>query len=285
MLYNVRTDMASESNVLKIYNGCDELSADDLELRRCEIHGIKAEELLVRTAKAADVLGKNSGRYTTLSLDKIIQRRENSFEDACFALAEVIRTTIAFEPASVLVAALGNPDITPDALGTLCASDIIVTQHLKKLQPELFSDFCSVSLVRTGVLGTTGIESASHIRVICDRLHPDAVIAVDALAGADPSRLCRSIQVTDAGISPGSGVGNNREALDRDFLSVPVISIGVPTVVDASAFSPDDENSGLFVTPRSIDTDVRSSARLIAYGINLALHRKLTISDVDMLIG
>ena len=184
----------------------------------------------------------------------------------------------------MLVAALGNPDITPDALGPLTASHLIVTRHLKHSGDPIFSSFHSLALCRTGVLGTSGIESALHIKTLCDLLKPELVIAVDALAGSDPDRLCRCVQVSSAGISPGSGVGNDRQELSAESLGVPVIAIGIPTVIDAGILG-GEELSGLFVTPRSIDALVRSGARVIAYGINLAVHQGLGIGDIDMLVS
>ena len=182
------------------------------------------------------------------------------------------------------MAALGNPDITPDALGSLAASNIIVTRHLKQQIPADFAAFSSLALSRPGVLGTSGIESAQQIKLLCSRLSPDLVIVIDALAGADLDRLCRCVQVSSAGISPGSGVGNDRQSLSAETLGVPVVAIGIPTVIDAGVFG-EESLSGLFVTPRSIDTLVRSGARVIAYGINLAVHQGLGIGDIDMLVS
>ncbi len=182
----------------------------------------------------------------------------------------------------VLVAALGNPDITPDALGPLCAAQVLATRHLKQSGDALWRDFSSVSLCRPGVLGTSGVESAEQIRALCAAVRPSLVIAVDALAGAEPDKLCRSVQVCDSGISPGAGVCNDRARIDRAFLGVPVTAVGVPTVTDAAC---GDEGRGLFVTPRDIDSSVRSCARIIAYGINLALHRGLSVEDIDGLVG
>ena len=140
-----------------------------------------------------------------------------------------------------------------------------------------------MSVFRTGVLGTTGIESAALVRGVVSLVRPDRVIAVDALSAREAARLCRAVQVTDAGIVPGSGVGNDRAAVNQKSLGLPVLAIGVPTVVDASAFSDSPDAAGMFVTPRDIDASVRDVAKLIGYGINLALHDGLTVADIDML--
>ena len=177
----------------------------------------------------------------------------------------------------MLVAALGNPDITPDALGSLAAESILVTRHLKETQPEDFAAFCSLALCRPGVLGTTGMESALQVKTLCKALRPDLVVVIDALAGAEAEHLCRTLQVTDAGIAPGSGGGNNRLEFSK-------VSIGMPTVVDAGVFG-GEAVSGMFVTPRNIDSLVRAAGRVIGYGVNLALHRGISIEDVDALLG
>ena len=183
----------------------------------------------------------------------------------------------------MLVAALGNPDITPDALGSLAAGSILVTRHLKKSGSPGFEGFFSLALCRPGVLGTSGIETASQVSVLCRELAPSFVIAIDALAGTEADRLGRAVQVSDAGISPGSGVGNDRQELSKNSLGVPVVSIGVPTVIDAGLFG-GDALSGMFVTPRSIDSLVRSGARVIGYAVNMAVHH-LSIADIDALVG
>ena len=156
------------------------------------------------------------------------------------------------------------------ALGSLCAEHVLVTRHLRERQPALFASFAPTAVCRTGVLGTSGMESALQLRAICRAISPRCVVAVDALAGAEPSRLCRTVQVCSTGIAPGSGVGNDRERLDKASLRVPVTAVGIPTVIDASLFSGDEALRGLFVTPRGIDELVRRGARLIGCAIDLA---------------
>ena len=134
------------------------------------------------------------------------------------------------------------------------------------------------------MLGSSGIESAVQIKLLCDEIRPELVIVIDALAGADLDRLCRCIQISSSGISPGSGVGNDRQELSRETLGAPVLSIGIPTVMDAGILA-GEEMAGLFVTPRSIDSLVRAGARAIGYGINMAVHRGLSIEDMDLLLG
>ena len=185
-------------------------------------------------------------------------------------------------PRSALVAALGNPDVTPDAVGPLAAQSVLVSRHL--VRDPLFRSLCPTALCRTGVLAMTGMESAFQIRTLCSALHPDCVVVVDALAGSDPGGLCRSVQVSDAGIAPGSGVGNDREAIDRQLLGVPVVSVGVPTVTDASSLVQGSGLDTLFVTPRYIDSSVRQLGRLLGYGINAALTPGLSVEDMELLL-
>lgn len=198
----------------------------------------------------------------------------------------------------ILVAGLGNAEITPDAIGPWSVDNILVTRHLKALSPDDFADFSSVAALRSGVLGTTGIESAKLVSIVAEELKPSAVIVIDALASKEMDRLCRTLQITNTGIVPGSGVGNSREALNRATLGVPVIAIGVPTVVDAATLAiqlaskagldlPDDaiRSNGMIVTPRDIDSSARDAAKLVGYGVNLALHKGMTVTDVDMFLN
>lgn len=278
-----RTDLASEARSML---SVDAAQLSGVEAREDELYSLRVNAVEILSQDGAEKLSKPMGKYFTLSLGRHFERGSENFENAARALAELIRRCMGQQSvASCLIAALGNPDITPDALGSLAASNILVTRHLKAGGSESFKGFISTTLCRTGVLGTTGVESAAQIRALCALIKPELVIAVDALAGSELDDLCRSIQVCDSGISPGSGVGNDREALNFASLGVPVVAVGMPTVIDASALCRADGLEGLFVTPRGIDSLVRNSARVIGYGINLALHPGLTVEDIDMLVG
>ena len=281
MAINVRTDMASEAHRdYKKGKALPGVSAKEETLNGFPLYSVE-----IKNKDGAQALRKPVGKYYTLEPERFFERGSDSFAPAAQAVAQLIKNCFdGLTPSSVLVAALGNPDITPDALGPLTASHLIVTRHLKHSGDPIFSSFHSLALCRTGVLGTSGIESALHIKTLCALLKPELVIAVDALAGSDPDRLCRTIQVNSAGVAPGSGVGNDREELSLDYLGVPVVGIGVPTVIDSELFG-SGSNTHMFVTPRNIDSLVRSAARLIGYGIDLAVHDGLSIGDIDMLIG
>ncbi len=280
-----RSDMAAEIYSLSQGSAVKSPSCSGLSVRDERLFGLPVNCVEISDLKASVMLGKPVGSYFTLELPASAHRSSESFPSAVRAVAELIRRCAGNIPDETLIAALGNPDITPDAIGPLAASNILVTRHMKKSGFPEFAPFRSVALCRTGVLGTTGVESAAQIKTLCRELGVGLVIAVDALACAEVSHLCRTVQISSSGIVPGSGVGNDREKLDREFLGVPVVAVGVPTVIDAAVFSDDEALRGMFVTPRSIDSLVRCASRIIGYGIDLALHDGLAIEDVDMLVG
>ena len=255
-------------------------------------------EVLDRRGEAA--LGKPIGKYVTVELDALVRREENAFPEACSLLSEALRELLPLSPGDAcLVVGLGNRAITPDAVGPDAVDCVMVTRHLTEQLPEDFGAFRPVSAVCSGVLGTTGIESSALVRAVAESVRPAAVVAIDALASRSPDRLCRTVQIADTGIIPGSGVGNARMALNRETLGVPVIAVGVPTVVDAATLTVDlasragvtpdpaafGDAGGMIVTPREIDKNVRDVAKLIGYALNLALHDGLTIADVDMFLS
>lgn len=284
---NFRTDLAAEARDAWLQGS--EAALSGVEESRETRRGFEVQVLEIREKEAADILCKPIGRYATVSLDPLLRREEDAFPRACAVLAEELQRQLALpEEGGVLVVCLGNPDMTPDAVGPLAAGHLLVTAHLKRAMPEDFAAFRTVSVLRTGVLGTTGVESARLTEAVVSLVRPAAVVAVDALAAGDAARLCRAVQITDAGIVPGSGVGNARSALNRRTLGVPVVAVGVPTVVDAAALCGSAENpavAGMFVTPRDIDARVREAGRLVGCAVDLALHRGLTLADVEALLS
>ena len=274
-----RTDLAAEA-AARLDNCPEGVTADTLN-----IHGCTVSRVVITSAEGAAALGKPVGKYLTLEMANCVTRRTLNFPDCASALRDLLRSFPAVERAnSFLIACLGNRAVTPDAVGPCVSDSLIVTRHLKSSLPEDFAAFSSVAVLRTGVLGTTGIESAQAIRAMCELVRPDCVIAVDALASGEVGRLCRNVQLCDTGISPGSGVGNDRAEISETYLGCPVIAVGVPTVADASALCDDECAEHMFVTPRNIDELVKSASKLIAYGIDLALHAGLTIADIDALV-
>lgn len=280
MYRRFRTDLAAEQRELTA--GAGELKGVRAETQQRGGFDVTTVEIL--DVEGARSLCKPIGKYITLGLEPLMCRTSEAFEDAAELLAELIRGLLPADSGKgTLVAGLGNDEMTPDAVGPLAVNSVIATRHLKRGMPEDFAAFTTVSAVKPGVLGATGIESAELLRSACRAADPARLIAVDALASASLERLCRTVQLTDAGIVPGSGVGNDRAAVNQKSLGLPVLAIGVPTVVDASAFSDSPDAAGMFVTPRDIDASVRDVAKLIGYGINLALHDGLTVADIDML--
>ena len=280
MYRHFRTDLAAEQRELTA--GAGELKGVRANTQTRGGFDITTVEIL--DAEGEKALCKPIGKYVTLGLEPLMCRTSEAFEDAAELLAELIRSLLPSDDGKgTLVAGLGNDEMTPDAVGPLAVNSVIATRHLKRGMPEDFAAFTTVSAVKPGVLGATGIESAELLRSACRAADPARLIAVDALASASLDRLCRTVQLTNAGIVPGSGVGNDRAAVNQKSLGLPVLAIGVPTVVDAAAFSDSPDADGMFVTPRDIDASVRDVAKLIGYGINLALHDGLTVADIDML--
>lgn len=280
---SLRTDLASEAHRL-LKNGQRDLSPlPGIEAREEERNGFSLFRVRVLDGQGAEALGKPVGSYCTLEAERFLPRGDGRFPLLAETLADVIREMLGKPAASTLVVGLGNTEITPDALGPLAVRAVFPTRHFKQSGDPLFQDFSEVSTCAPGVLASSGIESARQIAALCREIRPDRVIVIDALAGAEPGRLCRTVQIADSGIAPGSGVGNDRAALSRDTLGVPVLAIGVPTVVDAAYFG-DDSFRGWFMTPKSIDEAMRCGARLLGYAIDLALHPGLSVEDVAALI-
>ncbi len=281
MMTNGRTDLASEVR-RRLCGGGSVTELPGVRAREERLAEFPVTTVEILDERGEKALGKPRGTYITMELPELVR---DCFEEAARTLALLIRRCAGVLPRRVLLAALGNPDITPDAIGPLTAGQLLVTAHLKERDPESFAPFRSTLLCRPGVLGTSGVESARQIRALCGETRPELVIAIDALAGADLQLLCRSVQICSSGIAPGSGVGNAREALNRESLGLPVLAVGVPTVLDASALSEDPALRGMFVTPRAIDGLVRGCARLIGAGLNLALHPGLSLEEMSLLLG
>lgn len=296
----IRTDLAVEARQLWQENAEETTTLPGVRASEQTRGSFSVVTVEVLDRRGEEALGKPAGKYITVELDGLVRREENAFADAAGLLAEVLRGLLPpGDAGSLLVAGLGNRGITPDAIGPEAVDHVIVTRHLKEKLPEDFAFFRPVSAVCSGVLGTTGIESSDLVRAVAEEVRPTAVFAIDALASRGPERLCRTVQIADTGIVPGSGVGNARQALNRETLGVPVIAIGVPTVVDAATLTLDlaeragaaldpacfGEIGGMIVTPRDIDKNVRDIAKLIGYSLNLAFHDGLSIEDVDMLLS
>ena len=264
------------------------------------LEGFAVHEVRILSEDAAREIGKPQGRYLTLELDALIRREEDAFPRACKALSTLLRELLPHpNNGPVLIAGLGNRMITPDAIGPQTADHVIATRHLVAQSPAIFADWRPVSTLAPGVLGQTGVETGEVICGVLDRVRPAAVIAVDALAAGRLSRLLRTVQLTDTGITPGAGVGNARAALNKETLGVPVIAVGVPTVVDGATLAHeissqlgqpacealDDLSQPVMITTRDIDREVADISRMIGYAVNMALHPHLSVADIDLYLS
>ena len=297
-----RTDLAVEARELT-RQGAGATELEGVRAREETREGYPVTRVEVLNETGAKALGKPVGTYITLDLAALARREEDAFPRAARALAAELGLLCKDVPPSapVLVVGLGNRAITPDAIGPGAADHTLVTRHLVERAPEHFGSFRPVAALAAGVLGTTGVESGELVRAVTEKIRPSCVIAVDALASRSLSRVCTTVQLADTGITPGSGVGNARAALDRASLGVPVIAVGVPTVVDGATLAADllaeagqahldpqalrGAGEGLMVTPRDIDARVTDLAKVVGFGINLALQTGLTVEDVELFLS
>ena len=291
---NFRTDLALERKEM-IKTGLAGVKVKEYENDECKTTVIDIESSL-----AAQKLDKGIGRYITIEMNPFSHEAPVS-DGRLQALMDSIKKLLPNGNGTVLVAGVGNMSITSDALGPMTASMIFATRHIddelrksagfdEKLRPV-----CAVS---AGVLGQTGIESSEYIKSICDTVKPDCVITIDALAAGSVSRLGNTVQMSDTGIAPGSGIGNARKRIDEGYLGVPVIAIGVPTVVDvlslacelsgADIKSIDKKQmknaSGLIVAPKDIDLMVKNASYLLALALNCALQPTLSVKELYALM-
>ncbi len=268
---NSRTDLALEC--MDFAGGA---AMEGVTYRRFTQGRLACEEVTVSSLQAAERLGKPVGRYLTADPAPFAWDSGISFQEA-EDLAGCLSALLPAHCRQVLVAGLGNRSITPDAYGPQVADQILVTRHLpSSLTRRIGLDGVNpVSAVAPGVLGQTGVESAELIRAVCRLVQPQAVIVVDALACSGLKRLGRTVQMSDAGIVPGSGVHNNRRKLDRKTLGVPVIGVGVPMVAEMDGAVPP-----LIVTPREIDLILEHAAKLTACAINKALQPSLPMEEI-----
>ena len=291
-----RTDLAVEAiENHKSAAALPHVRQSDRMLEGFAVHGVR-----ILSEDAAREIGKPQGRYLTLELDALIRREEDAFPRACKALSTLLRELLPRpNDGPVLIAGLGNRMITPDAIGPQTADHVIATRHLVAQSPAVFADWRPVSALAPGVLGQTGVETGEVICGVLDRVRPAAVIAVDALAAGRLSRLLRTVQLADTGITPGAGVGNARAALNEETLGVPVIAVGVPTVVDGATLAHeissqldephcealDDLSQPVMITTRDIDREVADISRMIGYAVNMALHPHLSVADIDLYLS
>ncbi|RKN79009.1 GPR endopeptidase [Paenibacillus ginsengarvi] len=322
-MYSVRTDLALEAKEMASGRYGDAIPGVHTEA--LEDDDMKVTKMHISTAEGGQAVGKLPGHYITIEVPRL-REQDSDLQDRVatrFAqeFAPFLQRIGLGKEAKALIIGLGNNNVTPDALGPLVVENVMVTRHYFELMPDQVSPgYRPVSAVAPGVLGTTGIETSEIVQGIVEKSRPDFVIAIDALASRALERVNTTIQIADTGIHPGSGVGNKRKGLTQEFLGVPVIAIGVPTVVYASTIvnstmdmmlghfknqtSKTDQIFGmldsmeenerlqlvkevldpvghnLLVTPKDIDQFIEDIANIIASGLNAALHDAIDQDNV-----
>ena len=263
-------------------------SRPGLEVRCRERGGYALTAMDLTDPHRAAELQRPMGKYITMELGPYLHRQRDFFARGAGCIARELAALLPEGEGPTLVVGLGNRSLTADAVGPLALPHILVTRHMLAAMPEEFAGFSSVAALATGVLGETGLESSELIAAAAEKLRPRCVIVLDALAAATREKLCAVLQLTDTGLTPGSGVGNHRKEVSRRTLGVPVLALGLPTVIRAEQLVGEEtpaEGEPLFVTPRDIDQRVRELSRMMAYGIDLALQPHLTVEDITGLLG
>lgn len=327
MADNIRCDLAIEAREMITEVQGDDYVIPGVSVDTESVHSyIHITRVHVESEEGQRELGKEPGHYVTLEMPARFYGQQKIYEEMCRVcakeLAHLTEQHLKSENDSVLVIGLGNWNITADALGPRVIHSLMITRHLKEYMPEEIDEgirpVCGIS---PGVLGLTGIETGEIVRGLVERLHPNLVIAIDALCSRKVERINTTIQFSDTGITPGEGVGNKRKSINQENLGVPVIAIGVPTVVDAATIAGDsidwvirrlknemqseqplyrflndlegEDKYGLIresiapafgnfiVAPKEVDSVIEDISKVIANGINIALHKGITLSDVD----
>ncbi|MBE6935678.1 MAG: GPR endopeptidase [Ruminococcaceae bacterium] len=296
----IRTDLAAEAAAY--YRETDGRTPEGVRVQEYRRQGYAVTRVDVDDDCGAAAIGKPRGRYLTVELDALLHRESQSFARASMAIAEELRPLLPRDAADpVMVAGIGNAAITPDAIGPEAVRHTMVTRHMIARMPREFAAFRPVAAVCPGVPGTTGVETAELLRGVVERVRPAAMIVVDALASRRMARVCRTVQIADTGLSPGSGVGGDSIPLSRDTFGIPVIALGVPTVVDSLTLTIDTlldvgqsipeevqlrrDHDRMIVTPRDIDARVAELGKLLGYALNLALHPGLTMEDMELYLA
>ncbi|RBP45480.1 GPR endopeptidase [Garciella nitratireducens] len=324
---SIRTDLAVEAREMVQEETKKEVPGVAVNVE--QQGDIKITRVKIEKEVGQKIMGKPIGNYITLEIPQIREKGEKFKEDLAQELAKELNTMVhkkVNKDATTLVVGLGNWNITPDSLGPKVISKLMVTRHLLENIPDMVDqELTPVCAISPGVLGITGIETSEIVKGIVEKIKPNLVIAIDALASRRAERVNTTIQMTDSGINPGSGVGNKRKALNKDSLGIPVIAIGIPTVVDATTLANDtidlmldamikEATQGkefynmlkeinreekhmlirqilhpyvgdLMVTPKEVDLIIDDISLVVANGINIALHPGIGLEDVNRYIN
>lgn len=236
------------------------------------------ERIRITSDDGARSIGRPCGRYDTLTVERMDLMDGGGIADASEEIAKelcLMADLMGVSPERLLIVGLGNRELTPDSVGPRCAEAVNATLHIKEADSACFSALeCSaIAVLCPGVSSESGMDAAKTTAAVCKAIRPDAIIAIDALSARSPARLGRTVQLSDTGIFPGSGIGNPRSAITKETVGAPVIAIGVPTVIDARLLSGDKcdtSSEAMFVSPKEINGIVRAAARIISGGINQA---------------
>ncbi len=300
----IRTDLAMESSEAAGH-------IPGVSIASWEESGVLITEVIIETEESSKSLSKPIGKYITLECEGVRTRDPMAYDALSSILAEEIMRLLPPDENGkpALIVGLGNRMVTPDALGPKTIEGVLVTRHLLTELPDETDDrLSSVCCICPGVLGITGIETMESVKSIVSAVNPRVIICIDALAARASKRVGVSIQLSDVGIQPGSGVGNHRRAITKEELGVPVIAIGMPTVVYASTIARDalylmsegeaeeemldkitktlfeNEIGEMIVTPREIDDMIDDAAGIIARAINISLQDHLSPAELDGLL-
>lgn len=275
-IFSNRTDMAVEAG-----GGLHGLAATEAEIQTSMLENCKCTTVKIKTKAAADIIGKPVGEYATLELPALLGLA--GADSGGFGALKTLLASFIPADGAVLVLGLGNQNITPDSLGPQVAEKILAT---RQLAGESRINLRTVAVIAPGVLGQTGLEVSEVTAALIAEVKPAAVVAVDAFATNSYRRLGCTVQVSNSGVVPGSGVMNTRRELSEKTLGIPVVSIGVPTVVEA-VIKDNSANSAknLLVTPREIDLIIKRSAVLISSALNSCLQKDLSDDELNFLLS
>lgn len=311
-----RCDLAIEAHEMLAVGSSEDFSIRGVTVESSDEEGyIKVTRVNVDTEDGAAQLGKPIGRYITIEMPARFYGQQEIYEQMCKRcakeLSNIIDGKLEGEDDIVLIVGLGNRNITADALGPKVISSLMITRHLRKYIPnEIDEGIRPVCAIAPGVLGTTGMETEEIIRALTNQIQPKMVVVIDALCSGRVERINTTIQITDTGITPGAGVGNKRKTISIQTLGVPVIAIGVPTVVDAATIAAagidvamrnhmgdfpknerdryeqirtaiEPEFGNMVVAPKDVDTIIDDISSVIANGINISMHKGITLKDID----
>lgn len=324
-MHSVRTDLAIERR--DIYESENKKTITGVRVEDEDYDDVKVTTVHIENEEGEKNMGKSIGKYVTIEMPELTQYDGVIMDQVAHVLSGSLEKMIKLnDNSTTLVVGLGNIAVTPDALGPKVVKRLMITRHLKNLIPEdIDEDIRPVCAIAPGVLGTTGIETGEIIKSLVDKIKPDLVICIDALSSRSLKRVAKTIQVSNTGIAPGAGVGNNRMEINEKAIGVPVIAIGVPTVVNAATVANDamdlvldemisestegkefysmlkgiDKNKkgdliksllrpymgDLMVTPKEVDEIIDFLSKIVANGINLALQPTMMIDEINSFLN